>query len=916
MTMDLQKDYQRQKERLKAMGSTTDKVKPISADLMIDNLLKETTQMSQLRRMDPVKTELPKWLQCESATVPPEYKYFWSLVLSNTEFADTQKVSQLLLTSGLHIDVLGYIWNIANKAVPGQLTKQEFYIVLALVNLAQSGATFNNLSVLKLIPTPVIPALQINVLKKEHLLFTSTAISTSQPQTYSTSSNSHMLTPSHSYLPSEGHKQSISNIPGDNPQPIKKSCSTPNYNIFGDDMNSFVKPEIRKADLDVLEVKSISSSDSPKGLTSDSHSSSNFPYLGSSPTTELEDDFSDFQSVTVESSDTQERPAQLELNDEFSEFQSASTKAMENLDPFETVVITSQKRDIPKIPLPKNMIGKFTNLNSSFLKISPESERKLKVLSHNESLASLPESKISSTNKVSTSLSVLGCHGIGSRLANHSLNVKSNRPKLHKHHRSKSNSIRSPVETNEEEIIFGVNTKNLVESVIPKCCPKKTTFLLKETKVVDDGNDGADQSAGNQSDTGTLGSGENTTRVIEIPMLGTFNETVLPTQVKSQPGIDLISVEEDKYSALRDLCVEEKPAEVSAQQDTGCDDFGDFLSAEIPPPRKESSTVLLQEVPKENTPNSLMESEDDDKWGAWNFNSDTNNQDSIKINELPLSNNSDNIRTINEQVGSSFTTGISNVTEPFELLSLEEPFTSTSQPSVFDIPESDSSVLNSNSEPSNLDSLGTVPTCNFYPNSDLFQNTPSPLITYSSENDQWNLLDVPGKQEDECNLNRRDSLPSLDLKTSTGEDVYQDMIQKKCLESCQIIIQEAVEIFDGIQEKSVLQEVLTSPKTKNYLNCLTIAYQITRRINQNCAAESYSGQEELNRLWAKLEKLCLDNNIQMESDVDSSAEGRYHCKICLGYLDEDCVQHGGQIYHPSCANLWVNCIDATLPCSS
>ena len=41
-----------------------------------------------------------------------------------------------------------------------------------------------------------------------------------------------------------------------------------------------------------------------------------------------------------------------------------------------------------------------------------------------------------------------------------------------------------------------------------------------------------------------------------------------------------------------------------------------------------------------------------------------------------------------------------------------------------------------------------------------------------------------------------------------------------------------------------------------------------------------------------------------------------NCKICFGYLGNDVITQGCHNYHPSCANLWVNCIDKVLPTPS
>lgn len=376
---------------------------------MIENLLNEASHISpQGEKKNILHTELPPWLQCESSMVPDEYLYLWSLVQNTMNLADTQKVSQLLLTSGLHIDILGYIWNLANKTVPGQLTKQEFYIVLALVKLAQTGTAFNNLSILKLIPAPTVPILQVNIFKNQ--IVQPAAFSTTETSQLNCDQNSHNLT-SLQPISISGIKETTptSHLSTASSVANNLSNTTCDYNVLGKKKDS-IKIEKSESNYGSEEGGQLSTSNA---FHSDSYKS-NFPCIGTSPTTELEDDFSEFQSVTAE------KPNFSEPNDEFTDFQSANTETLENLDPFKTVVI-SQKREIPKIPLPKSFAGKLTNLKSNILKISPESERKLKVLSPNESLSSLPESKISSTNKVSTSISVLGSnHGVGSRLANHS----------------------------------------------------------------------------------------------------------------------------------------------------------------------------------------------------------------------------------------------------------------------------------------------------------------------------------------------------------------------------------------------------------------------------------------------------------------------------------------------------------------
>jgi len=49
----------------------------------------------------------------------------------------TALVYEVLLGSQLPRDVLMYIWDLCNKATPGQLVKEELFLILAMISVAQ-----------------------------------------------------------------------------------------------------------------------------------------------------------------------------------------------------------------------------------------------------------------------------------------------------------------------------------------------------------------------------------------------------------------------------------------------------------------------------------------------------------------------------------------------------------------------------------------------------------------------------------------------------------------------------------------------------------------------------------------------------------------------------------------------------------
>ncbi|EJW83941.1 hypothetical protein WUBG_05146, partial [Wuchereria bancrofti] len=56
---------------------------------------------------------------------------------SQSQLPDTTLVCNLMVTSCLPRAILGNIWSLVNRTMPGQLTRQEFFSYLALIALIQ-----------------------------------------------------------------------------------------------------------------------------------------------------------------------------------------------------------------------------------------------------------------------------------------------------------------------------------------------------------------------------------------------------------------------------------------------------------------------------------------------------------------------------------------------------------------------------------------------------------------------------------------------------------------------------------------------------------------------------------------------------------------------------------------------------------
>jgi len=127
--------------------------------------------------------------------------------------------------------------------------------------------------------------------------------------------------------------------------------------------------------------------------------------------------------------------------------------------------------------------------------------------------------------------------------------------------------------------------------------------------------------------------------------------------------------------------------------------------------------------------------------------------------------------------------------------------------------------------------------------------------------------------------------------------------------------------FDNIISEDLKEEVITSEQGKTFLINLKEVHQIYKRVaksyklmvNKNDEKVEVVGQicDEIDRDWQRLEEHCESYGaLGKPEDVASGLVGV--CGVCLGGGGD--LLYGGTVYHPGCANYWVNCVRDTLPC--
>lgn len=101
-----------------------------------------------------------------SNEIPAIYQHVWNAAKpenSPGDICDRDKLYQVLLLSNLPSHVLAQLWAFVNRTIPGQLTKQELFLMLALIGLIQSNCPqpVDELYKVTFIPLPQFPRLSL-----------------------------------------------------------------------------------------------------------------------------------------------------------------------------------------------------------------------------------------------------------------------------------------------------------------------------------------------------------------------------------------------------------------------------------------------------------------------------------------------------------------------------------------------------------------------------------------------------------------------------------------------------------------------------------------------------------------------------------------------------------------------------------
>ncbi|KAG8456203.1 hypothetical protein GDO86_002119 [Hymenochirus boettgeri] len=165
----------------------------------------------------------------------------------------------------------------------------------------------------------------------------------------------------------------------------------------------------------------------------------------------------------------------------------------------------------------------------------------------------------------------------------------------------------------------------------------------------------------------------------------------------------------------------------------------------------------------------------------------------------------------------------------------------------------------------------------------------------------------------------------------------------KCLENIHRVIKKANDILSDISHPSVCSEILLSSRGTDYISGLLEVYRVSKKmesgmvIHNICHESIWFMFREIELSWNNLQAFlsvcpCILHKLPSPSTLNWSTNAchsdsahclRKCCSVCLvecldvdlnGREAGDCLQvHEGQLYHASCANFWLHCVDFRLP---
>ncbi|XP_053557637.1 synergin gamma-like isoform X4 [Bombina bombina] len=140
---------------------------------------------------------------------------------------------------------------------------------------------------------------------------------------------------------------------------------------------------------------------------------------------------------------------------------------------------------------------------------------------------------------------------------------------------------------------------------------------------------------------------------------------------------------------------------------------------------------------------------------------------------------------------------------------------------------------------------------------------------------------------------------------STQRNLYISHLNK-CLKNIHQVLTKANDILSSISQPSVCSEVLLSPEGANYISGVVEVYRVSKRIEGGMTAFNIVSES----LQPVLKDIDLSwNNLQAFLSMSPCVLHR----LLLSDPAHSMLIYESHLYHTSCANFWMHCVDSSLP---
>lgn len=894
MESERQREYIKQQQQLRAMAKSTAN-KPLSADSMIEDLLSKKETFQKRKEMKSPQG-ISAWLIPGSGAVHPVYERIWTGVQKGN-FADTQILSRLLMTSGLSTDSLGFIWSLANQTLAGMLTQQEVYFVLALVALAQTGYIVSNIAALNHFPQPPVPKLDLSVLpvtqKDLPLLAYNNTTTESLLSNISNTLTPKVVTPlcAVNLLDSQANTNNIVQS-----QLIQNTVATPSV-LWG-----VPKPEtVSIQNTEKIGISYVSSGG--LSLQDPLHTvTSNF---GSGVVPQVSNSFGG--SLSLAGVANISKPPDL-LNTQSKQLDTeVLSESFNNLS-------LEKSHSLKETHLScDNFDDEFTDFQSAYtLPVHDKNDKSTDGTVKN-TFENLPKQK-SETHR----------------------NVDDND---NDDNDDEFTGFQNALSFSEHAFNAQVKTFNAlstpnVQSAKEDKISSKPDFLCRDQNL-------NNENSGKPQDNCDQGSGIYHTA--GKPMSSDFPVTPEKPLDKYQVIHEVFESSgfEDKCSVFHNPLPEiiNDSEDRTQSVDNNLNFFQNSFFSESEQPSNISSSLSfdLPKIDKSYTGRSITTEEDSNMFGLpkneTKMSQNYDKYDAFKASVLELSNSDRNNTHVNIVVcsdtetniqeeeeytdfqSSHVTVGLSHDTKPSEDdIKFETPFSefrSNIDSNVSDFQKSESlNIVADVNEATSVQNVMTSSKINPY--EQMLTQIPDSLKSsamMSGVEDKYSALRIlePTSNDaddfgDFLGADTQSTLPNISKSTT-------ESIQVRCLEACLRLLQAGHSILNSASSSEVLSEVLSDPRATTYLDCLLEVQRVSERILSNIEYENvYHLRNDIQKAWKELSPFYeYSEHIPVPETTGAV------CSLCQSDTGPSPIKYGLCTFHAPCANLYMHCVDPVLP---